>query len=165
MPSSGWGAGRTVAPVAAVQPVTDKKLLKKVVTPYVPPPLSTAMLRFAIISALATDASFTQQEAEAVLAHTRPSEQYEKNTLLALQTLNRYAAAKGIRVEDAITVIQDWVPGVEKLYQKEKHIQKLGDALKRTLEREKNLSVIVQGLTAKVAAALDVAASLQAALE
>ena len=71
--------------------------------------------RLANISALT-------QEAEAVPAHTRPSEQYEK------------------------------------------YIQKLGHALKRTLEREKNLYVIVQGLKAKVAAALHLAASLQAAL-
>lgn len=71
---------------------------------------------------LANISALTQQEAEAVPAHTRPSEQYEK------------------------------------------HIQKLGHALKRTLEREKNLYVIVQGLTAKVAAALHLAASLQAAL-
>ncbi len=69
-----------------------------------------AAQRLTYISSVATDGPFTQQEAEAVLAHIFSSEPYQKNTLLALQALNRYAREKGIRVEDAITVIQEWVP-------------------------------------------------------
>ena len=71
-----------------------------------------SLLAAPLVTALATDGSFTRQEAEAVLAHTRPAQPFQKNTLLALQVLNRYAASRGIRVEDAITVIENWTSGI-----------------------------------------------------
>jgi hypothetical protein len=68
------------------------------------------------ISTLATKASLTEQEAEAVLAHLDPSIHIKtdalfvkKNTLLALQVLNRFATEHKIRVEDAITVFREYI--------------------------------------------------------
>jgi hypothetical protein len=61
------------------------------------------------ISTLATNEHLTQREAEAVLAYIAPTcEYYEKHTLTALQVINRYAAEKGIRPEDAIVVFREY---------------------------------------------------------
>jgi hypothetical protein len=61
------------------------------------------------ISELAKRESLTQQEAEAVLCHLDPTGGYQKNMLLALQALNRHAAANKIRVEDSITFLLNYV--------------------------------------------------------
>jgi hypothetical protein len=63
--------------------------------------------RTAKVSALATRQRLTQQEAEAVLAHLDTSTGYQKDTLLALQVINRFAAANGIRPEDAMVVLRE----------------------------------------------------------
>jgi hypothetical protein len=68
-----------------------------------------AMARCQKVSALATRLLITQQEAEALCAHIQPTGGYQKDTLVALQVLNRYATQNGIRVTDAITVISEMV--------------------------------------------------------
>jgi hypothetical protein len=60
------------------------------------------------ISALAEKERLTSQEAEAVLAYVNPKGGYQKNTLTALQVINRYASACGIRPEDAIVVLREY---------------------------------------------------------
>lgn len=60
------------------------------------------------ISMIAEQTSMSLVEAEAVLARLYPTKGYIKDTLLALKALNSYAAANGIRVEDAITVITEY---------------------------------------------------------
>jgi hypothetical protein len=50
---------------------------------------------------------FTDAEAEAVITHINPAKGYTKNTLLALQALNRYSTMNGIRVEDAMMVLAE----------------------------------------------------------
>jgi hypothetical protein len=68
------------------------------------------------ISTLATKASLTEQEAEAVLVQLNASIPIKtdglvvkKDTLLALQVLNRFATEHKIRVEDAITVFREYI--------------------------------------------------------
>jgi hypothetical protein len=68
-----------------------------------------AIIRSKKISSLATKASLTEQEAEAVLAHLDPSNKFKKEALLALQVLNRFATEHKIRVEDAITVFREYI--------------------------------------------------------
>lgn len=53
--------------------------------------------------------NFTQSEADAILAYIYPVAGFNKDTLVALKALNRYATSNGIRVEDAITVIKELV--------------------------------------------------------
>ena len=53
--------------------------------------------------------NFTQLEADAILAYIYPVAGFNKDTLVALKALNRYATSNGIRVEDAITVIKELV--------------------------------------------------------
>ena len=60
------------------------------------------------ISGLASRASITNQEADAVLAHIYNSKGYTKDTLLALKVINRYATENSIRVEDAVTVLREY---------------------------------------------------------
>jgi hypothetical protein len=60
------------------------------------------------ISALATKISFNVHESEAILAHLYPSDNFKKDTLLALKALNRFANENGIRVEDAVVVIREY---------------------------------------------------------
>lgn len=67
------------------------------------------MARVTKISALATRESLTQQEAEAVLAHLQPTGGFQKDTLLALQVINRYARANGIQNADAETVLREYL--------------------------------------------------------
>ena len=69
------------------------------------------------ISSLATKASLTEQEAEAILAYFIPTDTYspdihfkfKKDTLLALKVLNRFATEHKIRVEDAMTVFREYI--------------------------------------------------------
>ena len=56
---------------------------------------------------LASREGFTISEAEAVLAHVNPDRGHKSNSLLARQVLNRYAADKGIRFEDAEAVLRE----------------------------------------------------------
>jgi len=53
--------------------------------------------------------NLNESEAEAVLAHLDDEKLFkiEKNTLLALQTFNTFAKKNGIRVEDAIQVMEE----------------------------------------------------------
>lgn len=67
----------------------------------------TVKLR-SVIQKIADRCKFTQKETEAVLGHINPKAGYTRDTMVALQTLNRYAKDQGIRVEDAITVIKEW---------------------------------------------------------
>lgn len=60
------------------------------------------------ICALVEKERITNQEAEAVLAHFAPAGGFQKDTRLALQVINRYAAEAGIRVEDAMTILQEY---------------------------------------------------------
>lgn len=61
------------------------------------------------IASLATKASLTEQEAEAVLAHLDPSSKFKKDTLLALKIFNKFATEHKIRVEDAITIFREYI--------------------------------------------------------
>jgi hypothetical protein len=61
------------------------------------------------LSALASRAGMSQEEAGAVLCHLAPNTGYQKNTLLALQSINRYASINGIRPEDAVIVFREYL--------------------------------------------------------
>ena len=61
------------------------------------------------ICTLAEKERITSQEAEAVLSHLSPAAGYQKDTRLALQVINRYAAEAGVRVEDAVTILREYV--------------------------------------------------------
>jgi hypothetical protein len=68
-----------------------------------------AVARANKISALAEKERLTSQDAEAVLAHLAPAGGYQKDTRLALQVINRYAAETGVRVEDAVTILREYI--------------------------------------------------------
>lgn len=61
------------------------------------------------ITRVAQDTCVEEDEAEFILAYLTPNSGYRKCTLAALQTINRLAAGWQIRVEDAITVLREYV--------------------------------------------------------
>jgi len=83
---------------------TKKEDIERLINAY-----RSAMIRSKKIASLATKASLTEQEAEAVLAHLDPSSKFKKDTLLALKIFNKFATEHKIRVEDAITVFREYI--------------------------------------------------------
>jgi len=82
---------------------TKKEEIERLIRAY-----RVAMIHSKKISSLATKASLTEQEAEAILAHLDPSSKFKKDTLLSLKIFNKFATDHAIRVEDAITVFREY---------------------------------------------------------
>ena len=59
------------------------------------------------VSHLAQKYGFSNEEAEAVMGYVKPDDGHRINTLLATQSINRFASENGIRFEDAFEVFRE----------------------------------------------------------
>ena len=70
-------------------------------------PVMGQSVSYAAVQLVAGGCGISQDAAEAVLAHVKPHGGYRKNTMLARQTINRFAKDNGIRFEDAEAVFRE----------------------------------------------------------